>query len=88
MPQNFIGSDILHAKKEAPYFIEVNVNDPFFQKIDFTVLGPDGFDEYGIKAATFKIDYNKQVYTAPSRSSPMTANGAKHFPQQQRQRIV
>lgn len=66
VPQNFIGSDILHAKKEAPYFIEVNVNDPFFQKIDFTVLGPDGFDEYGIKAATFKIGYNKQVYTAPA----------------------
>ncbi|WP_199635819.1 hypothetical protein JEM67_13685 [Serratia sp. PAMC26656] len=64
VPQNFIGSDILRAKKEPPYFIEVNVNDPFFQKIDFTVLGPDGFAEYGIKAATFKIDYNKQVYTA------------------------
>lgn len=64
VPQNFIGSDILRAKKEPPYFIEVNVNDPFYQKIDFTVLGPDGFDEYGIKAATFKISYNQQVYTA------------------------
>ncbi|CAI1796251.1 Uncharacterised protein [Serratia quinivorans] len=63
VPQNFIGSDILRAKKEPPYFIEVNVNDPFFQKIDFTVLGPDGFAEYGIKAATFKIEYNKQIYT-------------------------
>lgn len=71
VPQNFIGSDILRAKKEPPYFIEVNVNDPFFQKIDLTVLGPDGFDEYGIKAASFKIGYNNQVYTAP----PFTADG-------------
>lgn len=63
VPQNFIGSDILRAKKEAPYFIEVNVNDPFFQKIAFTVLGPDGFVDYGIKAATFKLSYNNQVYT-------------------------
>ena len=63
VPQNFIGSDILRAKKEAPYFIEVNVNDPFFQKIEFTVLGPDGFDYYGLKAATFKLGYNNQVYT-------------------------
>jgi hypothetical protein len=70
VPQNFIGSDILRAKKVPPYFIEVNVNDPFFQKIDFTVLGPDGFDEYGIKAASFKIGYNNQVYTAP----PFTAD--------------
>lgn len=64
VPQNFIGSDILRAKKEVPYFVEVNVNDPFFQKIDFTVLGPDGFDDYGIKAATFNLRYNNQVYTA------------------------
>ncbi|WJV55887.1 hypothetical protein PCO82_10560 [Pectobacteriaceae bacterium CE90] len=64
VPQNFIGSDILHAKKAPPYFIEVNVNDPFFQKIDLTVLGPDGFEEYGIKAASFKISYNNNVYTA------------------------
>ncbi|NGX88498.1 hypothetical protein GW579_15575 [Rahnella sp. Lac-M11] len=70
VPQNFIGSDILRAKKVPPYFIEVNVNDPFFQKIDFTVLGPDGFDEYGIKAASFKIGYNNQVYTA----APFTAD--------------
>ncbi|MGO2367409.1 MAG: hypothetical protein ACTH6H_02330 [Serratia sp. (in: enterobacteria)] len=73
VPQNFIGSDILRAKKEPPYFIEVNVNDPFYQKIDFTVLGPDGFDEYGIKAATFKISYNQQVYTA----EPFIANDGK-----------
>lgn len=64
VPQNFIGSDILRAKKEAPYFIEVNVNDPFFQRIEFTVLGPDGFDYYGLKAATFNLGYNNQVYTA------------------------
>lgn len=73
VPQNFIGSDILRAKKEPPYFIEVNVNDPFYQKIDFTVLGPDGFAEYGIKAATFKISYNQQVYT----SEPFTADDGK-----------
>ncbi len=72
VPQNFIGSDILRAKKVKPYFIEVNVNDPFFQKIDFTVLGPDGFDEYGIKAASFRLSYNNQQYTAPS---PFTTDG-------------
>ncbi|MBF7995143.1 hypothetical protein [Rahnella laticis] len=71
VPQNFIGSDILRAKKAPPYFIEVNVNDQFFQKIDFTVLGPDGFDEYGIKAASFKIGYNNQMYTPPA---PFTAD--------------
>lgn len=64
VPQNFIGSDILHAQKEPPYFIEVNVNDPFFQKINYTVLGPDTFSEYGIKAATFQLDYNNAKYTA------------------------
>ncbi|ANJ98602.1 hypothetical protein [Serratia plymuthica] len=73
VPQNFIGSDILRAKKEPPYFIEVNVNDPFFQRIDFTVLGPDGFAEYGIKAAAFKIEYNNQVYTA----DPFVADDGK-----------
>jgi len=73
VPQNFIGSDILRAKKEPPYFIEVNVNDPFFQRIDFTVLGPDGFAEYGIKAAAFKIEYNSQVYTA----DPFVADDGK-----------
>jgi hypothetical protein len=73
VPQNFIGSDILRAKKEPPYFIEVNVNDPFFQRIDFTVLGPDGFAEYGIKAAAFKIEYNGQVYTA----EPFVADDGK-----------
>lgn len=73
VPQNFIGSDILHAKKAPPYFIEVNVNDPFFQKIEFTVLGPDGFDEYGIKAASFKVSYNNNVYTA----DPFTADDGK-----------
>lgn len=72
VPQNFIGSKMLRAQKAPPYFIEVNVNDPFFQKIDFTVLGPDGFDDYGIKAATFKIGYNNQVYTAPA----FTADGS------------
>ena len=64
VPQNFIGSDILHAQKTAPYFIQVNVNDPFFQQLDLTVLGPDSFEEYGIKATTFNIRYNHQVYTA------------------------
>ncbi|AOE99457.1 hypothetical protein GKN89_02160 [Serratia sp. YC16] len=63
VPQNFIGSDILHAQKTAPYFIQVNVNDPFFQQLDLSVLGPDSFEEYGIKAATFSIRYNGQVYT-------------------------
>ncbi|QJW55790.1 hypothetical protein HL670_02676 [Serratia plymuthica] len=73
VPQNFIGSDILRAKKEPPYFIEVNVNDPFFQRIDFTVLGPDGFEEYGIKAATFSLTYNQKVYTA----EPFVADDGK-----------
>ncbi|SLM62581.1 MULTISPECIES: hypothetical protein [Dickeya] len=63
VPQNFIGSKLLQAPKAPPYYIEVNVNDPFFQKIDLTVLGPDGFDDYGIKAASFKLAYNNSVYT-------------------------
>ena len=73
VPQNFIGSDILHAKKEPPYFIEVNVNDPFFQKINFTVLGPDSFEEYGIKAATFTLTYNHNIYT----NEPFVADDGK-----------
>ncbi|WP_199181289.1 hypothetical protein [Chromobacterium alticapitis] len=73
VPQNFIGSDILHAKKTAPYFIQVNINDPFFQQLDLTVLGPDNFEEYGIKAAIFNIHYNDKVYTA----DPFVADDSK-----------
>lgn len=64
VPQNFIGTDTLKAKKEKPYFIEVNVNDPFFQKIELQIFGPDGFEEFGIKAAAFQASYNNNIYTS------------------------
>nr|UKE83432.1 hypothetical protein KXZ65_20370 [Pectobacterium sp. PL152] len=41
----------------------MNVNDPFFQKIELQIFGPDGFQELGIKAAAFKASYNNNVYT-------------------------
>ncbi|NIF22881.1 hypothetical protein [Candidatus Pantoea multigeneris] len=66
VPQNFIGSDLLQVSKEAPYYLEVNVNDPFFQQIDYTVLGPDGFSEYGLKAASVQLTYDGTPYTAPA----------------------
>ena len=62
-PQNFIGSDILKAKKEPPYFIEVNVNDHFYQKINYAVFGPDAFSERGLRAASFQMRYNDEIYT-------------------------
>lgn len=82
VPQNFIGSDILHAQKTAPYFIQVNVNDPFFQQLDLTVLGPDSFEEYGIKATTFNIRYNHQVYTAAPFTKDDGTWTQAHRPQQ------
>ncbi len=66
VPQNFIGSKLLRAAKQPPYFIEVNVNDPFFQQVELTVLGPDGFDEYGLKAAAVSISYNNSNYSVPA----------------------
>jgi hypothetical protein len=70
VPQNFIGSNILHAEKTAPYFIKINVNDPFFQTLNFTITGPDSFDNFGLKAAAFKMNYNNNVYTAPAFEDP------------------
>lgn len=69
VPQNFIGSKLLRVKKEEPYFKEVNVNDPFFQKIKLEVLGPDGFNQYGLKAATVAVKYNNNVYTPDAFTS-------------------
>lgn len=69
VPQNFIGSKLLRVKKEPPYFKEVNVNDPFFQKIKLEVLGPDGFNQYGLKAATVAVKYNNNVYTPDAFTS-------------------
>lgn len=70
VPQNFIGSDILHAEKKAPYFIQTNVNDPFFQSFTFTITGPDSFEEFGLRAAAFKMNYGNNVYTAPAFEQP------------------
>ncbi|SCC23586.1 hypothetical protein GA0061071_10968 [Kosakonia oryzendophytica] len=69
VPQNFIGSKLLRVKKEKPYFREVNVNDPFFQKIKLEVLGPDGFNQYGLKAATVAVKYNNNIYTPDAFTS-------------------
>ncbi|MGG7447126.1 hypothetical protein ACQ3G7_13730 [Kosakonia oryzendophytica] len=69
VPQNFIGSKLLRVKKEKPYFKEVNVNDPFFQKIKLEVLGPDGFNQYGLKAATVAVKYNNNIYTPDAFTS-------------------
>ncbi|HCB1502469.1 TPA: hypothetical protein MYO83_005423 [Klebsiella michiganensis] len=65
-PQNFIGNEKLRVKKEPPYYIEVNVNDPFFQKTDLLVFGPDGFTERQLKSASVSIGYNNNYYTSPS----------------------
>ncbi|MEW6989613.1 hypothetical protein AADZ91_02895 [Colwelliaceae bacterium 6441] len=70
VPQNFIGSDLLHVAPKPPYFLEVDVNDPFYQRFDFTILGPDTFKEVGLRASSFNLEYDKKYYTADAFIAP------------------
>jgi len=62
---------VRNVKKDEPYFLEVNVNDPFFQQINYTLQGPgdSDFKDFGLKAATFQMRYNNNLYTADSAFS-------------------
>jgi hypothetical protein len=70
VPQNFIGSDLLHVTPVPPYFLEVDVNSTFYQRFDFTVLGPDIFKEVGLRASSFNLEYDKKQYTADAFIAP------------------
>lgn len=74
VPQNFIGSDLLHVEPKPPYFLEVDVNSPFYQRFDFTVLGPDVFKEIGLRASSFNLEYNQTQYSADAFITPDASN--------------
>ncbi|WP_017346984.1 hypothetical protein [Pantoea sp. A4] len=88
VPQNFIGSDLLRVQKTAPYYLEVNVNDPFFQQIDYTVLGPDGFAEYGLKAANLQLTYDGKPYNTPAFTSDDDAPWKKSLARSQQENAL
>jgi hypothetical protein len=70
VPQNFIGSDLLHVALGPPYYLEIDVNSSFYQQFDFTVLGPDLFKEVGLRASSFNLEYNNKQYTADAFITP------------------
>ena len=61
-PQSQIGSLLNGLEKKAPYFVAVDMEDPFFRKVDYFVQGPDNFSNTGLQAAMFNLTYDGRHY--------------------------
>lgn len=58
-PQGFIGLLITDLQDKEKHFVEVDLNDPFFQKIEVIVNAPIDFKQIGLKSAQVALDYGK-----------------------------
>lgn len=61
-PQSQIGGLLKGLDKTAPYFVSVDMQDPFFRKIDYLAQGPDNFTDTGLQSVMFNLTYDGRHY--------------------------
>jgi hypothetical protein len=58
-PQSFFGTLLKNVYKDEPYFIEIDLNDPFFQTIDISVQAPlNSYGDIGLTSAQVVLKYD------------------------------
>jgi hypothetical protein len=58
-PQSFFGTLLKNVSKDKPYFIEIDLNDPFFKTIDISVQAPlDSYGDIELTSAQVVLKYD------------------------------
>lgn len=61
-PQSQIGGLLKGLPKTPPYFVAVDMQDPFFAKVDYLAQGPDNFTDTGLQSVLFNLTYDGRHY--------------------------